>query len=58
MKVRILAKLIANFSDRFPKGTRVVIDKWRFTPNSKSGLSFRVINLWKKPQWFDSCWFE
>lgn len=58
MKVKIIAKFIADFSGRAPKGTHVVIDRWKFTPHSQSGLSFRVVNLYKKPVWFDSGWFE
>lgn len=40
-----------------PAGTEVEVDKIRFYSRSASGISVRVINLKKKPEWWDLGYF-
>ncbi len=39
-------------------GKRVFIDRLKGNPASKNYISARVVNLWKRPQWFDIGWFD
>ena len=58
MKVKIVARFKGYYSQKVPENTCAVIDRFKLTPSSRTGLSFRVINIWKKPLWIDSDWFK
>ena len=56
IKVNLRGRFKADYSESVRKGRWVKIDllkKW-------GGLSIggRVVNIWKRPEWFDLCWFE
>ena len=46
------------YSDRAKKGTIAETDKIKINKDTASGISVRVVGIWKKPQWFGSGWFK
>ena len=49
-------ELRGGFSNKYPKGTVVVIDKIRYSKKYAHKYAVRVVNLWKNPRWFDIGW--
>lgn len=43
---------------KFLRGRKCTVDAIYYTPNSRSGYMLRVVDVWKKPVWLDSGWFE
>jgi hypothetical protein len=61
LKVRLCGKFKKTYeyqlTKRVGKGTKVFIDMIEGSPMYGSGLGVRVVNIWKKPKWFDAEWF-
>ena len=47
-----------DYTPRAKRGTIAIVDAMRTRKDSLSGVSVRVINLWKNPHWFDIAWFK
>lgn len=58
IKVKILGEFKQDYNDRIPKGTKIIIDRVRPSAENPPRIQVRVVNLWKKPTWFDSGWFK
>lgn len=39
-------------------GKRVTVDAVKGRVHCRSHIMMRVINLWKRPEWYDSGWFK
>lgn len=51
-------KLIHNLNEKYQKGFICEIDNIMYSPRQcASGIRVRVINMYKKPTWFDLGWF-
>ena len=47
-----------DFGGRFRKGVKAKVDRIKSQYDCGSGIEMRVINIYKKPTWFDSGWFK
>jgi len=54
----IYLEVIQDNSPRMRVGTKAKIDRIASKVNCGSGIMMRVINIYKKPTWFDSGWFK
>ena len=58
IKVKIWGEFKKDWDDKYPRRTKVFIDRIRGFGGCGSFLYMRVANLWKQPKWFDSGWFK
>lgn len=55
MKLKIIGN--SDYNRNFRMGQGVEVDKIEYDKLFDSGYKVRVINIWKKPRWFDLGWF-
>ena len=58
IKVNLRGKFAKSYLPSAPEGTEVIIDAIAGYNDSETRLMMRVVNIWKKPAWFDSFWFD
>jgi len=58
IKVKIYAEFKRNYNNFAKRGTMVLIDRITGYGDCKTYLYMRVSNIWRRPRWFDSDWFE
>lgn len=46
------------YSPSFCKGKIVTVDAIKGTTACRSCIKMRVVDVWKRPEWFDSGWFK
>jgi hypothetical protein len=56
--VKAIGRFKKDFNKNIKKGKKVVIDRIKYSPITTNYLFVRVINLWKKPAWFNAGWFK
>jgi len=57
-KIKAVFTFKQTFNYYVQKGDKAVIDAVRGHWSSRSHFEFRVVNIWKRPVWFDAGWFE
>lgn len=50
-------KFSENYSRKYPRGTKVIVDRIRYKQEYAGRYAVRVTNLSKRPQWFAIEWF-